>query len=84
MVSIFVLIFYILILLSAWPIGTLLAKLCSDEQVADKKYILTVIILLAVSILAFLTVFRSISMILSLIYMIIVLFILIFKIIEKS
>jgi len=70
---------YVIILLTAIPCGIVLAKLCSDELVKDRKYFKSLsIFLLIVSILGLFFYPKS-SIILAPIYMVLVLAVMLYK-----
>jgi hypothetical protein len=72
-------IFYLLILATAFPIGLLLARLCEDELVKDKKYFFMMSCLLILISIIFLLYSMNFSMIFSSIYMIFIFSILLYK-----
>ena len=66
-------IFYILVLATAFPVAWLLAWLCDDELVSDKKWFKYTLYCLGIVLLVILIFYRNLAIILSLVYMIIIL-----------
>ena len=71
-------IFYIVILATAVPVGMLLAWLCKDELRKDRKYFIILAYFFTVVLLAIALIYFRISFILTLIYAILILLILIY------
>jgi hypothetical protein len=69
---------YAMILLSAVPIGLLIAWLCNDELIPDRKYILITSLSLFIFLVILAAAKSNISAILSVIYMIVILGIMFF------
>jgi sugar phosphate permease len=72
-------IFYIVILATAFPLGYLLASLCSDELKKDRPYFMLISCILLIVSAVFLVLSMPTSLILSPIYMVFVLAVLVFK-----
>lgn len=71
--------FYMLIMMTAWPVGYLLAYLCKDELCKDRKYFLIISCLLLIVSLIFLISSLSPSIVLAPIYLVFVLSVLVSK-----
>jgi len=72
-------IIYILVLVTAYPVGILLAWLCDDELKYCKKYFIAMIYLLLLIIISFLLFYRNISAILAMVYMIVVFYVMVLR-----
>jgi len=77
-------ILYFIILATAWPVGVILAKICSDELMPDRRYFILMTFVMGLSFISLLIFFRKVSILLSLIYMIILLGVMILNVSGKS
>jgi len=70
---------YVLILLTALPLGIFITKLCKDELIKDKKYFILMFVLFFILLILSLIYFNFLSLILTLMYGILFLLVLISK-----
>jgi MFS-type transporter involved in bile tolerance (Atg22 family) len=72
-------ILYLVILGTSFPTGLLLAKLCEDELVKDRKYFIIMVYIIGLVLLGLIWAYPRISFILALVYMLLVMAIIISK-----
>jgi len=74
----------IAILLTAIPVGYVLAWLCRDELVDGRKWFKMIIYILVILLIVFLLVYKDASILFSLMYMLIITYISLFKSKDKG